>query len=340
MPLVRVEAESFRCFSRMSCTLAPGINWFYGPNAVGKTSLLEAVYISLTGRSFRTSAMEACVQSSHEYAHIRLYAEAPEQQITWLRARSGGTRVYSHQEALRRWSDIMVQYPVLFFDTHSHRQFSASVEVRRKFLDWLVFHMQPSYKNDYAQYRKAMDQRMRALKMGEDPSLWEEMMLRYAQAMDSARRLRVDDLCSVWNSGWGARLVLQYEPGYLGDDLRSLWRKERSGDLKRGFVQSGPHRADIAILSDGISYVHRLSLGQQKLMLCELMLAAAEVLWRTVSVKPIWLMDDVGAELDSNTRRSVFEYLYAMNIQTIVTSLEDHAYADYLNPEPLTSLFA
>lgn len=338
MSLIRLEAESFRCFDRMACSLEPGLNWFYGPNAIGKTSLLEALYVGLTGRSFRAHTIEECIQKDHDYVCVRIYPEEPEPHLTWMRARSGESRVHWGESLLRRWSDVALRYPVLFFDTHSHRQFSGAADVRRKFIDWLMFHVKHEHRLACLNYRKAMEHRARALKWDEDPSVWEHMMVRYGKELASTRRAGVEALRAAWQSGWGADLALDYEPGYEGEDLLAVLVAQRASDKKRGYAQAGPHRADLLIRLEGRDYAQRLSLGQQKVMVCELMLEAVILVWRQTGVKPLWLMDDVGAELDESTRYRVFEQLHAMGLQAIITTLDARAYGDAMRPRPLTEL--
>lgn len=340
MAVVSIQGENFRCLSQYAWNFDPGINWFCGDNASGKTSLLECLYWSVTGRSFRVRDTKAMISSGAPYCTARAVFSEPACEIALIRYRSAGLKVKMDNLDVKRWSDVAARLPVVFIDTHTHRQFSEAVDVRRKWMDWIMFHVKHHYHSLSLSYKKATEQRMYALRMGSDPAPWEKAMCEYALTLEADRLEGMTWIHEAWSqcSGLAQDIKIGYERGYVDEELSVLLQHQRQGDLKRGYTQSGPHRYDIGLYWGDTIYHQRLSLGQQKMIITELMLLSASIVWNKTGKKALWLMDDVASELDDQSRCEMLTKLEALDLQCIMTTLDSHWKPKHRTPDDILSI--
>jgi len=339
MAILQWYGENMRCFSSFRCALDPGINWFVGDNATGKTSLLEGLYYIVTGRSFRVRDTRVLIKEHCDHCVMHAVCDTPDCTIDMVRYRSGTTQAHLDGAPIRKWSELAYKFPVLFVDTHTHRQFAEYVDVRRKWFDWVMFHVEHLYANNMALYKKAMEQRMHALRQGLDPGPWEHVMYEYAVLLDKDRSLHMEALQRIWHERDDGmeRVTISYHPGHEGD-LAALWVKQRGDDMRRGYAQSGPHRYDVQCYKDTYIYNQRLSLGQQKIMVADLMLLAAQYVKHVAGKNILWLMDDMASELDITHTAYIVERLRALSLQSIITTLHTTYNNHAIHMRPITSI--
>jgi DNA replication and repair protein RecF len=331
MTLRRVQVTDFRCLHRADLDLDPNFTLISGPNASGKTSLLEAVYVLGRGRSFRTRRVEPLIRSGAERLMVVGEAELPERRLTLgvegspdgLRARVGGERVASLAE-------LAWVLPVQIIDPEIHRLIEEGPNRRRRFLDWGVFHVEHSFVEHWQRYQQALRQRNAALKARQDRpavTLWDVELARYGELITEARRRYVEHLAPVAASVAAhlldLELVLAYRSGWAaGTDLRKALEGGFARDQELGATQVGPHRADLAIRLQGASVRDRISRGQQKLLAAVLLLSQIKLFPLDSPARPTLLLDDPAAELDNVHLRALLDEVRSQPLQLVVTTLQ------------------
>jgi len=331
MTLRRVQVTGFRCLHRADLDLDPRFTLISGPNASGKTSLLEAVYVLGRGRSFRTRRLEPLIRSGAERMMVVGEAELPERRVTLgvegspdgLRARVGGERVASLAE-------LAWVLPVQIIDPEIHRLIEEGPNRRRRFLDWGVFHVEHSFVEHWQRYQQALRQRNAALKARQGRpavTVWDIELARYGELITEARRRYVEQLAPVAASLAGRlldlELVLAYRPGWAtASDLRTALEASFSRDQELAATQVGPHRADLAIRLEGATVRDRVSRGQQKLLAAVLLLAQIKLFPEDSRALPTLLLDDPAAELDSVHLRALLDEVRSQPLQLVVTTLQ------------------
>jgi DNA replication and repair protein RecF len=331
MTLRRVQVTDFRCLHRADLDLDPHFTLISGPNASGKTSLLEAVYVLGRGRSFRTRRLEPLIRSGAEGMMVVGEAELPERRVTLgvegsadgLRGRVGGERVASLAELAR-------VLPVQIIDPEIHRLIEEGPNRRRRFLDWGVFHVEHSFVEHWQRYQQALRQRNAALKARQGrPAVgaWDAELVRYGELITGARRRYVEQLApaaaSVAAHLLDLELVLAYRPGWsAGADLGTALEGSFSKDLDLGATQVGPHRADLAIRLQGATVRDRVSRGQQKLLAAVLLLSQIKLFTEDSRARPTLLLDDPAAELDGAHLKALLEEVRSQPLQLVVTTLQ------------------
>jgi DNA replication and repair protein RecF len=331
MTLRRVQVTDFRCLHRADLDLDPNFTLISGPNASGKTSLLEAVYVLGRGRSFRTRRLEPLIRSGAERMMVVGEAELPERRVTLgvegapegLHARVGGHRVASLAE-------LAWVLPVQIIDPEIHRLIEEGPNRRRRFLDWGVFHVEHSFVENWQRYQQALRQRNASLK-GQQAraavTAWDSELLRYGELITDARRRYVEQLAPVAASV-AARLLdlelaLTYRPGWAATtNFPTALEGSFARDQDLGATQVGPHRADLSIRLQGSSVRDRVSRGQQKLLAAVLLLSQIKLFPQHSRAQPTLLLDDPAAELDSPHLRALLDEVRAQPLQLVVTTLQ------------------
>jgi DNA replication and repair protein RecF len=336
MRVVSVDIAGFRNLREVRIDCSPGLNLFIGPNASGKTSLLEALYFLGRGRSFRTRQPRELIQtgaaafrvvaimSSSDDRRIPVGIERTARELT---ARIGGVPTRSLAELAR-------QTPVLLLNPDSHRLLEDGPQQRRRFMDWGLFHAEPGFFDAWRRYGAALRHRNAALRSGAVHRVvgaWDGELATAAVILDRLRETFCEALGGVLERLAGETLgaggvQVDYRRGWpLEPPERGFaeWlRNGRDQDRQQGHTRIGPHRADFAIRIAGRPPAEALSRGQQKLLVIALVLAQAELYRRHVGDACILLIDDLPAELDPDNRVRVMRALAALDTQLFVTAIE------------------
>src|ERR1700736_4301505 len=221
MTLRRVQVSDFRCLQLAELEFDPKFTLISGPNASGKTSVLESIYVLGRGRSFRTRRLDNLIRLGAN--RFVIYGEAGAERRTGLgiegsalgmRAKMGGDRVAS-------LADLAAVLPVQIIDPEIHHLIEEGPSRRRRFLDWGVFHVEHTFVGHWQRYRQALKQRNAALKSGQSRaavSAWDGDLLRYGDLLTGARSRYVTLLAQhaevIGRNLLGMELDLGYHAGW------------------------------------------------------------------------------------------------------------------------------
>jgi DNA replication and repair protein RecF len=330
MSLRRLQVTDFRCLQSADIEFDPHFTLISGPNASGKTSLLEALYVLGRGRSFRTRRLEHLIRHGADQFTLFGEVEAGERRIpvgvegsaAGMRARVAGARAQSLTE-------LALVFPVQIIDPEVHHLIEEGPSRRRRFLDWGVFHVEQSFVLHWQRYRQALKQRNAALKSGQEAgavAAWDGDVLHYGEMLTQARAnyvgLLVEHASVIGRRLLGMELALSYRPGWARDlTFSEALLNSRDHDRLAGFTQVGPHRAELTIKLNGMSVKDRISRGQQKLLAASLLIAQLKVFPDDGPVAPSLLLDDPAAELDDERLGALIREVTAHSVQLIVTTL-------------------
>ena len=309
-----VELVGFRNHASLTFAPEPGLNVLVGRNGQGKSSLLEAVHVLLTGRSFRTAKLVDClgwdaggratvageVVTGSQVRDVRLE----------LLAREGGIEV---RGALCPWAGAVS------FAATDLALLAGGPQLRRAYLDVAAAKLVPVHGEACRRYRLALQQRARLLgdlagRPEADRLLapWDEQLATLGSEIVHRRvetlALLADAVREVQRAlaPEVAGVILSYEPSVApGADrettrcaLRGALAAARAGDLRRGLTRVGPHRDDVAVRLGRADARSAASRGEQRLLALALRLAVAVVVRRRHGDGPVLLLDDVLSELD------------------------------------------
>lgn len=331
-----VDIEQVRNLQKVALDLSPGLNYLYGENGAGKTALLEALHLLARGRSFRPGQVSDLVRSGAEQLLVHAVVEDElrgRQSLGLGRGRKGRSDLRLNGQAGRRLSEVAALLPLqVMVPSLSDLVFGGPGE-RRRWLDWGVFHVEHHYLRVLRGYLQAIRQRNAALRSmaggkladtGLEP--WNEECARLGEEVDQFRRRYLKDLEPVVRRVLAdlapeLTLEMQYRPGWQdGLPLRKVLGDSAQSEVKWGATRHGPHRADVELRVAGLAAGGSLSRGQGKSLACALMLAQAEWLRNAVNRTSVFLIDDIGAELDLPHSYRFFRQLNDLGVQIVATS--------------------
>ncbi|MFW5867288.1 MAG: DNA replication/repair protein RecF [Armatimonadota bacterium] len=347
MHLQSLTLENFRCYERAELEFRPGLNVVLGPNASGKTTILEAVYLLATTTSPRSGHSRAMVRQGETWGRVTGRFMLDDRPLTMRTTlgdptgeRSGaktievdGREVESAREAIGRVQAILFWVGAL-------EVVKGSPSDRRRFMNTAIGQMSARYLDDLARYRRALRQRNEVLKgmRGRDGdgrmlAPWTHALVESgapvtADRSDYLAALAPEAATLHERLGVGSEaLTVRYDPSVeaigdadeIADEFHRRLEETHPAELQRGSTQVGPHRDDITLEVDGIDLRRFGSQGQQRTAALSLKLAQARVALSRTELQPILLLDDCLSELDVNRGAAMLD-LSRDHEQMIVTS--------------------
>ena len=330
MPLGWFRARDFRCLASVELELDPAANLFVGPNASGKTSLLEAAFFLGRGRSFRSRRIDALIRHGQEVFVLSGQSTGgPAPMILGVRAARGATEWLAGGRRAEGIAELAEQFPAQVIDPEVHKLLEEGPGRRRRFLDWGVFHVEPSFLSNWRRYHQALRQRNAALKQGAagaDLAAWESELAGSGEELARQREGYMARLAGPLE-GIGRALLdepirLRHHRGWEPErPLAEALSTGRLRDQRYGATQSGPHRGDVTVVVGERAAKDRVSRGQQKLVAAALMLAQLEIQEQERPGRSALLLDDPAAELDAEHLVRLMAVVRKLPVQLWVSSL-------------------
>lgn len=332
MPIQRFRAENFRCLRKIELEADPQYNLITGANASGKSSLLEALAYLGRGKSFRGAPTTSLVTHG-EQAFVLFGKVMAGERLASIGVSNGrnGLEVHIDGAAVRGGAELATLLPLAVIDPDVHDLVAAGPDQRRRYLDWIAFHVEHGFVDDWRRYRRALKQRNAALRSGgAGLEAWNAELVEHGMKLDAARRSALvicrDSLQGLGNALLGGEVGFEYQPGWAEDrPLAEILREGVERDIAQGATQAGPHRADLRLVYDERQARRLVSRGQQKLLACAMVLAAAEVVQSHLGRPMLLLLDDPAAELDTDSVERLMSRVFGLGCQVVATALEPGA---------------
>ncbi len=327
MGFAELRVQNVRCIESAELALHSGCTLFWGGNGAGKTSLLEALYLLGRGRSFRTRRSEQLIRRGADCLTVFSRSETGREYAGVEFDRYQGSQAKVNGTNLGSLAELTLTFPVQVIDPDIHKLVEEGGRRRRRWLDWIVFHVEPRFGDWWVRYGRALRQRNAALKGCADTRPWEVGLVDLGERISEARQAAVEALQPHWRQVIAAvscpEADLHYARGWSSQrSLQEALDGSRKQDQLRQTTQAGPHRADVLIHVSGRPARDVLSRGQQKLMAAALTLAQLRLLRDTSGVLPALLLDDPAAELDAEHLAAFVQEISRLGCQLIVTSLQ------------------
>ncbi len=309
------------------------LNLVLGPNASGKTALLEAMHILARGKSFRTPRIKDVIKHSKDSLQIvaNLKNNSSASISTGIEKSHGSTLIKYNGNPVKTVSSQASNIPLVVVTPDSHILVTGSPKYRRHWLDWAMFHVEPTYLQDWRAYQKALRNRNILLKQGcskQEISSWESSMVITADVLSSHRQKFIkklqEQVILVVKDGFPSVPEISFKNGDAeGVELTEYLDKEREKDRVLGYTRYGPHKADISFLTEGHRLSQVYSRGQIKKFVTFVLLAQAKTYELINKEKAVFLIDDYAAELDNFAREEMLSLLELYGSQVFLTSTEE-----------------
>lgn len=330
-PLAHAGCRGLRNLHRLDIEPDQGTNLVLGPNGAGKTSLLEAIYLGATTRSFRTARLAECVADGETELIVRLESDQEGRRrlaVAWSEERGLERTVNGNQTSVLEHLDVLS--PVLWWSGYEDVLTGGPAE-RRKFLDRGIAAVRPAAVAAFGRYRRALDQKRTLLaQRGRGLAAWNEVLAEAAAAVIALRQRHVAGLnerlvevvAETGTPRGGAELVYRPSPPEGAEGAAALRRALQERMLQEreaGIPLVGPHRDELEIRWEGRASGLGVSAGERKWLALALTIALARQV-RRADRPALLLLDDADAELDGARIALLTAVLEAESVQSVVTS--------------------
>ena len=356
--LKRLRLRHFRTYENLDLHLLPGVTLLHGPNAAGKTNLLEGVFVLAATKSFRTRTDRELIswdseeETGQRYARIEADAEANggplrvEMAIVEQPARGPGDITVRKQFKLnggtKRAGDVVGEIKAVLFSPDDCALVSGSPSVRRRYMNLTLCQIDHRYLRLLQEYDRVLAQRnslLQRLRGRPDPAtlleFWDEKLVAIGVEIMSTRKamLRVlnDFAREAYTdlSGLGEELTIVYRPSLedaaeasdnqLAEVFRRRLAQLQTKEIYQGMTLCGPHRDDLQFLVNGMDAQAFGSRGQQRSIAIALRLSELRYMTNRTGEEPVLLLDEAMAELDEDRRRLLLR-LMETHPQVLVTT--------------------
>lgn len=348
MICTHVVLRNFRNWPQLAFSPHPGLNLVVGPNAQGKSSLLEALYALVTTRPYRAQRDGEVVRFGERFAHVQAAFTAAGRsvscEILWEQKEAGRHRkeVRINRQQVQRLADVFGVARMVLFAPRDLELVSGGPEARRRWLDVALSQVYPTHLHALTQYARVLAERNRLLREAHrssaiDRALLDALTEQLVSWGARIARRRVETLARVGAvleplyrrlSGDRDHITLHYVSSAAprdGEDhetgLHRLARARARVELERGVTMFGPHRDDIQIDLEGRPMRSFGSQGQIRCMSLAMRLAEADLIAREGGEPPVLLLDDCLSEMDLGRQAALWAYLAECGQVFLTTSV-------------------
>jgi len=335
MSVIELQTVNFRNLITEKLSFHPKLNFITGDNGSGKSSLLESLFYLGHGKSFRSTHLESLIYTDADSFIVSVKTEN-NIQLGIQRNAQGESKIKINGAKHTKLSDLAKNFAIQIVTPESFKLFVGGPKERRKFVDLGMFHVKHSFSSLWNDFSRTLKQRNACLKNKVNETqltYWTDEFCRLSESIAALRKeyiILLREEVSLWMSIVLPSLMdeinIRYSQGWNNKkELKEVLNINISKEYERGYSLFGAQKFDIKFLIDNLSIEHRLSRGQQKLFLLALTFAQTSLIAKVNRLKPILLIDDIGAELDHSSRTAMFSAIQQLGCQTMITAIDSVA---------------
>ncbi len=338
MSLEKLDIYRVRNIDYASILPTPGINFIYGNNGSGKSALLDALFILGRARSFRSNSVKQVIQFNQPDLIVSAKLKHHNLSSASLGVQLGlkSKTIHLNQQEIYTRAELAYAFPVQIIQPKSYLLLDAGPQFRREFMDWGVFNMHRDFLTVWQNFKIALSQRNALLKKHDikQINVWNQELVQYGTILAEYRQQylslleplvkHISDIFIKINTP-----EIKFVTGW--DNSRSYLdclQQDLEKDLKFGYTQSGPHRGDFVLYSEGRVAKDFVSRGQLKALVLTLMLAQVKLLKTELSQEVCLLIDDISSEFDFDNRCKLLSFLSQLDNQVFITTNEFKEFGD------------
>ena len=316
MYINKIEIKNFRNYEKQEIELNPHINIFYGDNAQGKTNILEAIFISGFGKSFRTSKEKEMIKLGEDFLEATVFYQKSDRDGKIRTVISNKKQIEVNGVKIKKLSELIGKINLVIFTPDDIQILKSGPEKRRRFLDMMIGQLRPKYVYILNLYLKTLEQRNNYLKQIKEENK-PEIICKYRTEFIGKLNSKIQQILSEVTSN-SEEIKIEYITECNNREIYlQLLKQRRKLDTIKGYTTKGIHRDDFkCIINDKEIEVYG-SQGQHRTAILSLKLAELYVIYDEIGEYPILLLDDFMSELDEKRRKSFLSYI--KDTQVIIT---------------------
>ena len=334
MYIDKMKLINFRNYENQEIQFNKNINIIYGDNAQGKTNILEAIFLSSFGKSFRTSKEKELIK----FGQDKLMVEANFQK----KDRDGKIRIEIGSKKqitvngikIKKLSELLGNINIVIFTPEDINILKDGPAGRRRFLDMMIGQLRPNYVHNLNLYMQTLEQRNNYLKQIKELNkpqemleIWDEKLAEYGEKVYLYRKEFVDKIINIIDdihkkiTDEKEELKIEYISNCSNkNEYLKILNERRKLDIIKGFTTKGVHRDDFVIYINDREVGVYGSQGQNRTVILSLKLSELNVVYDEIGEYPILLLDDFMSELDEKRRKNFLENIE--NTQVIITGTD------------------
>ena len=330
----KIKVNNFRNYDNEEIELNKNINIFYGENAQGKTNIIEAIFLSSMGKSFRAKKDKEMIKLSENKAMIEILFNKKDRDGKIKIELQNKKNVYLNGIKLKKLSELLGNINIVIFTPDDINILKGGPQNRRRFLDIMISQLKPNYMYNLNLYLKTLEQRNNYLRQikeyNKDENLleiWDEKLAEYAFNIYNYRNEFINKIKNkiknIHSEITNNKEEIEIE--YLTEcenkeKYLKLLKDRRKLDIIKGYTTKGIHRDDFIIYINKKELNIYGSQGQHRTAILSLKLSELNIIYEETGEYPILLLDDFMSELDEKRREHFLKNI--KNTQIIITSTE------------------
>ena len=336
MPITKISLNNFRCFKNLELSLSPGINFFFGSNGSGKTSILESVFIFSSGKSFKSSNLTSLINYDNDKFILKGF-DNKKGYIVEIEKSKNKTISISLNNNKTNTSKLVKEFPCTPIHNNTFSFADASPDFRRKLVDRSIFIAEDNFSKVWFSFYRSLRQRNFLIKNNRISDIynWNTKLADEAEKLTKYRKgffektlnefyllinlLKPEDVFDFFNF-----IKIEFSQGWAPEkSYLDVLNENKDIDIKRRSTTSGPHKSDIKFFINDIDARQILSRGEQKFFSIIWSCAQHEVLKKHYEVDATLLIDDIKSELDERVFKLFSDLLNHINTQVIFSCIDD-----------------
>ena len=334
MLITNLKLQNFRNYKELNLNFNEGINVIYGDNAQGKTNILESIFLTSLGKSFRTNKDKELIMFNEDFAKVEVEFSKTDRDGKIKIDLTDKKDIYLNGVKIKKLSELLGNIHIVIFTPDDINILKNGPTGRRRFLDIFIGQLRPNYIYNLNMYLKALEQRNNYLKQikfenksEELLEIWDEKIAEYAEIVFKYRFEFINKLKEkikdVHNSITENNEDINIE--YISDfsnkeEFLKKLKNNKKLDILKGFTTKGVHRDDFNIyINDNLVNIYG-SQGQHRTSILSLKMSELQVVKDEIGENPILLLDDFMSELDEKRRTNFLRNI--RETQVIITCTE------------------
>lgn len=336
MQIKKLKLTNFRNWENISFQLEQRV-LIYGPNAFGKTNILESLYALATTRSFRGKDAEI-IATKADFARIEGEIAKEDKivtaEIVYQKQLDGAQKTFKINDKARGAIDFVGEFAAIVFSPEDLNLVAGPPEDKRRYMSFTIGQRDREYLFSLLNYKKVLRQRNELLKKADlgiikdEIDIWDKTLSENGQKIIDKRKELADFINKRLENyyhelaGKEKGLTFVYKPSLWGEDLLESLHNARERDIRDRITTVGPHRDNWEIeLPEGPAYKF-ISRGELRTITLALKLCERDWFLARGTEKPVILLDDVFSELDEERRRYLIDAFKGSQLIMTTTDLD------------------